>query len=89
VFRVAGRLGLVEEKLGPEKAQTLLEQKVPPQDHFSFHILLIRHGRHMCSARAPNCAACPLLDRCPAGQAVSTTTKHPPAIKRAVRISDT
>ena len=65
VFRVSVRLGLVAEKLGPEKAQTLLEQKVPAKDHFGFHILLIRHGRHMCSARAPNCAACPLRPDCP------------------------
>jgi endonuclease-3 len=71
VFRVAGRLGLLDEKTNPEKAQTFLEAHVPPQDHFAFHILLIRHGRHCCTARSPRCAACPLLDRCPAGQAFS------------------
>jgi endonuclease III len=65
VFRVAVRLGLVEEKMGPDKAQTFLEALVPPQDHFGFHILLIRHGRHCCSARSPNCGACPLQADCP------------------------
>jgi endonuclease III len=65
VFRVAVRLGLVEEKMGPDKAQTFLEALVPPQDHFGFHILLIRHGRHCCSARSPNCGACPLQVDCP------------------------
>ena len=69
VFRVSVRLGLVAEKLAPEKAQTLLEAKVPAADHFGFHILLIRHGRHMCYARNPNCAACPLRPDCPAGAA--------------------
>jgi endonuclease-3 len=88
VFRVATRLGLADEKLGPEKTQLLLEKTVPPQDHFAFHILLIRHGRHLCTARNPSCHACPLLDRCPAGQAFTTTTKRPPAIRRAVRASD-
>lgn len=76
VFRVSTRLGLVAEKLGPEKAQTLLEKKVPPRDHFAFHILLIRHGRHMCTARSPNCPGCPLLDRCPGGQAITAATKR-------------
>jgi endonuclease-3 len=68
VFRVSARLGLVEEKLGPDKAQTLLEALVPPEDHFGFHILLIRHGRHMCSARSPACDLCPLQPDCPASQ---------------------
>ncbi|HEU0074950.1 MAG TPA: endonuclease III [Dehalococcoidia bacterium] len=66
VFRVSTRLGLVEEKMGPDKAQTYLEALVPPEDHFGFHVLLIRHGRHCCSARNPNCAACPLRPDCPA-----------------------
>jgi endonuclease-3 len=66
VFRVSTRLGLVEEKMGPEKAQTYLEALVPPEDHFAFHILLIRHGRHCCSARNPDCAVCPLRPDCPA-----------------------
>jgi endonuclease III len=66
VFRVSVRLGLVSEKLGPEKAQTYLEALVPPADHFGFHILLIRHGRHLCTARAPDCPRCPLRDACPA-----------------------
>lgn len=64
VFRVGCRLGLIEEKMGPDKAQTFLEATVPPEDHFGFHILLIRHGRHMCMARAPQCPACPLQVEC-------------------------
>jgi endonuclease-3 len=64
VFRVGCRLGLIEEKMGPDKAQTYLEATVPPQDHFGFHILLIRHGRHVCTARAPQCGVCPLAPEC-------------------------
>jgi endonuclease III len=73
VFRVATRLGIVEEKMGPDKAQTFLEALVPPQDHFGFHILLIRHGRHCCSARSPNCAACPLRPDCPSASKFSAS----------------
>src|SRR3990170_2646068 len=65
VYRVATRLGLVSSKLTPEKAQTELEARVPAADHYRFHILLIRHGRHTCTARAPACGACPLADHCP------------------------
>jgi endonuclease-3 len=64
VFRVGCRLGLIEEKMGPDKAQTYLEARVPPEDHFGFHILLIRHGRHTCMARAPQCHVCPLQVEC-------------------------
>ena len=67
VYRVAVRLGLVSPKLTPDKAQLYLEALVPAEDHYRFHILLIRHGRHTCSARAPACTRCPLLPRCPAG----------------------
>jgi endonuclease III len=69
VFRVASRLALIDERLGPDKSQTYLEATVPPEDHFGFHILLIRHGRHTCYARNPACERCPLLDGCPWGLA--------------------
>jgi endonuclease-3 len=68
VHRVAIRLGLVGEKLPPDKAQEYLEALVPAEQHYLFHVLLIRHGRHTCMARGPACGRCPLLDRCPAGQ---------------------
>jgi len=64
VFRVASRLALIDERLGPDKSQTYLEATVPAGDHFGFHILLIRHGRHTCYARNPACDRCPLLDGC-------------------------
>ena len=72
VYRVAVRLGLVPARLTPEKAQDALEALVPPQDHYLFHVMLIRHGRHTCTARKPACGGCPLLDGCPAGRAFVT-----------------
>ena len=66
VYRVATRLRLVAPKLTPEKAQAYLEAAVPVEEHYLFHVLLIRHGRHTCTARAPDCGHCPLNDRCPA-----------------------
>jgi endonuclease III len=75
VFRVAVRLGLVPQKLNPEKAQVLLEDLVPAAQHFGFHVLLIRHGRHTCTARSPACEDCPLLPNCPAGRLLTTPRK--------------
>ncbi len=73
VHRVAGRLGLVPATLTPAKAQDALEAIVPPAEHYLFHVLLIRHGRHTCTARAPACPACPLRERCPAAAAFLST----------------
>jgi endonuclease-3 len=55
VHRVTIRLGLIEARLPADKAQTYLEATVPPEDQYLFHILLIRHGRHLCTARSPAC----------------------------------
>ena len=66
VHRVATRLGLVDARSTPDKAQALLESTIPAEDHYRFHMLLIRHGRHTCTARAPTCRVCPLNQRCPA-----------------------
>ena len=74
VHRLAIRLGLVGAKTPPDKAQTYLEALIPPEDHYLFHILLIRHGRHLCSARAPACEHCPLRERCLVGRTIAPTS---------------
>ena len=73
VHRVSMRLGLIAPKLPPDKAQTQLEAEVPENDHYAFHVLLIKHGRHRCMARSPSCPECPLLPQCPAGQEIVGT----------------
>ncbi|HXG41278.1 MAG TPA: endonuclease III [Dehalococcoidia bacterium] len=73
VHRVALRLGLVPPRTPPAKAQALLEEWVPPELHYQFHVLLIRHGRRLCRAQRPLCPRCPLLDACPYGQASRTS----------------
>jgi endonuclease-3 len=86
VHRLAIRLGLVGEKTPPDKAQTYLEGLIPPEDHYIFHILLIRHGRHLCSARAPACEVCPLKPRCLVGRNAGLPIElvdAPPAPKKA------
>jgi endonuclease-3 len=68
VHRVALRLGLVPPRTPPARAQALLEAWVPPELHYAFHVLLIRHGRRLCRAQRPLCSQCPLLDGCPYGR---------------------
>lgn len=65
VHRVSQRLGLVPAKATAEQAHVLLEKVVPPDLVYSFHMLLIHHGRQLCKAQRPRCAACPVLARCP------------------------
>ncbi len=82
VYRVAVRLGLVSAKLTPEKAQERLEAAVPPEDQYLFHVMLIRHGRHTCTARNPACNRCPLLPDCPFGRALKSASAPPPLRRR-------
>lgn len=65
VRRVSERLGLVPEGSGAEKAHDVLNATVPPDLRLPLHLLLIRHGRKVCKARAPRCGACPLEEICP------------------------
>jgi endonuclease III len=64
VHRVAQRLGLIGPKVGAEAAHVLLEAAVPPAEVYAFHVNMIQHGRLVCHALRPQCAACPLADLC-------------------------
>ena len=66
IFRVARRLGL-SKATTPEKVEADLCRLFPREDWIELHHQLIFHGRRMCAARRPDCAACPLLDLCPTG----------------------
>jgi endonuclease-3 len=68
VHRVAGRLGLIPPGMGAERAHVLVTAATPPARMLEAHLLLIRHGRTICTARRPRCAECPLLDVCPYGR---------------------
>jgi endonuclease-3 len=66
IFRVARRLGL-SKATTPEKVEADLCRLFPREDWIELHHQLIFHGRRVCDARRPDCAACPLLDLCPTG----------------------
>lgn len=64
VHRVAGRLGLIGPRVSVELAHEQLEAALAPEQIYTFHIAMIRHGRQVCHAQRPACAACPLRDLC-------------------------
>ncbi|MCR5560427.1 MAG: endonuclease III [Bacteroidales bacterium] len=63
VFRVSHRLGLSKGKT-PLAVENDLERHIKPADRPLAHHWLLLHGRYICTARAPKCAACPLKDWC-------------------------
>ena len=69
VYRVGTRLGLWPERTSLERAHDEMLRLVDsPEEAYELHVLLIRHGRRTCTARNPDCAACPLRRMCPEGR---------------------
>ncbi len=64
VFRVSARLGLIDERTNAEKAHTVLEAILPPEQRYPFHIYMITHGRQVCKAQRPLCELCTLREWC-------------------------
>jgi endonuclease-3 len=67
VHRVAGRLGLIPERMSADAAHAHLTALVPDARMLEAHLLLIAHGRATCRAQRPRCGECVLLDLCPSG----------------------
>lgn len=89
VHRVSQRLGLIPPKTSAAQAHQPLQRLVPPRLIYSFHMLVIRHGRTICRARRPACDRCVLAARCPSRFPLPPP---PPSGKRVVssrgRMSD-
>jgi len=62
VHRLANRYSLVPEGSSRTKTHNILEEKVPDEIKYSFHRLLIEHGRAACKATNKNCE-CELCDK--------------------------
>jgi endonuclease-3 len=63
VFRVANRIGLVDED-NPEKTEESLLKKIPKKFLYHAHHWMILHGRYVCQARKPNCKNCQIEKFC-------------------------
>jgi endonuclease-3 len=63
VQRIARRLDLTRQE-APEKIEQDLMRLIPQTKWIDFAHQLIFHGRRCCTARKPNCAACPVENLC-------------------------
>jgi endonuclease-3 len=64
VQRVSQRTGIVPPRASAVATQARLEALVPPDLYYPFHMLFIRHGRTLCTARWPKCPLCPVVGLC-------------------------
>lgn len=64
VHRVSRRLGLIGPRVSAERAHDQLEAALEPDQVYTFHVGMIRHGRRVCHAQRPACDRCPLRDLC-------------------------
>ncbi len=63
VFRVANRTGIAPGR-DPVAVERALEDQIPAPFALRAHHWLILHGRYVCTARKPACAACLISDLC-------------------------
>jgi endonuclease-3 len=66
VTRVSNRLQLTSHKTNQgDKIEKDLMAVIPQKDWTFFGHALVQHGRTLCTARKPDCPACPLAPHCP------------------------
>ena len=63
IFRIGNRTGLAPGKT-PLAVEKKLEKSTPKHYKLHAHHWLILHGRYVCKARKPDCAACVVTDLC-------------------------
>ena len=63
IFRIGNRLLLAPGRT-PEQVEEGLLRIIPPEYMRHAHHWLILHGRYVCKARKPDCAACVIADLC-------------------------
>ena len=64
VFRVSHRLGLSDARTA-DQTEDQLVQIIPKEQWSDAHHWFIWHGRRVCTAKKPDCAACPVQLFCP------------------------
>lgn len=63
VIRIAGRLAYTTSRT-PLEVERALTALIPERQWKLAHLLLIRHGRTLCTARKPLCSECPVRALC-------------------------
>lgn len=68
IFRILRRVGLIPHKCTDRRAHEIMNNIVPDEKFYSFHVNLIRHGRALCRPRDPACDRCPIVEYCDYGE---------------------
>lgn len=64
-IRLCGRFGMYpEEETNPLRVERILTPLIAPEETADFCHRLVLFGREVCTARTPQCGACPLSDLC-------------------------
>lgn len=64
-IRICGRLGMYSESLkDATKIEFILRELMDVSEGSDFCHRIVTFGREICTARAPECASCPLADLC-------------------------
>ena len=63
LLRIAPKIGLAEGNT-PEQVEKSLLARIPSEFLLDAHHWILLHGRYVCTARNPNCAACIINDLC-------------------------
>jgi endonuclease-3 len=75
--RISQRLGWTK-RATPEHIEQDLVRLFPRPDWPLLSHVLIFHGRRICTARSPQCAGCPVAERCPSAFAAERIGRKPP-----------
>ena len=63
-IRLSNRMGLVDGLKDPVKIEAELRKILPPEKSSDFCHRIVLHGRAVCDARKPDCAACCVKELC-------------------------
>ena len=80
VQRISQRLGWTRES-EPVPIEQDLMRDFPRKDWDMLSHVLIFHGRRICTARAPACAACPVNDSCPSAFRAEKVGRKPARVR--------
>lgn len=63
-IRITGRLGITDGSKDPLRVERQLRAAIPPEESNNFCHRMVLFGRDTCTARSPQCGACPLAEDC-------------------------
>jgi endonuclease III len=86
VLRVVKRLGLSPMEARWNHVDAHLNEEVPRRLRYGLHVLLVQHGRDVCTCVGPSCGACVLSAGCPsAGVAAESREDYVVELRRPRR----